>query len=331
MKKSAYKKITSLIMALMMCLSIGTCTVFAATTNSDSGLISDLLSKATTSSRAQTRKTGDIQPMTFDYVRKNINNMVQNMGHKYVLKGSTNVDLSRDIYITDPRIVNVRVDTSDVDWNTGGVYPIRYTVCFKPSNPDKYDTASLNIKDAKAYDKDARLSGTTISSEYGTSDAPGAHTNRSVCYVYTDCSSRLQNNQYTTLTFGALVHVAVPAYLDNLLGKAVPIYQSNTTMYSTSKAPEIPNRYYENLQGSFQYLSYKVTTQFRLKVGDSGCACNYCGKKYNETGAHAYYSYAKEGVESHHCEHSGSWSTYSAWSQEFVSGDTFRVEIFTVQ
>lgn len=308
MKRKILSSVLSLVMALCLCASL--LAVPGLALNQPGGL---------------SRKAGDIQPMTFDYVRKNINTMVQGMTNKYVLKGSTNVDLSRDVYILDPRIVSIRVDTSDVDWNTYGVYPIRYTVCFKPATKDQYKTLSLGPKDARAYDKDAKLGGITTKNR---------HTNRSLCYVYTDCASKLSDREYVAITFGAVVNVGAPSYLDNVVKQAVPVYQSNTQMYSTSKRPDVPSKYYQNLSGKYSYLSCKVVTPFNLIVGEQGYYCSRCGKRFTYTGEHSYIdaSYADDAVSEHVCTDGKgyNWITFEGHERDFKAGDSFQVEIFTV-
>lgn len=313
MKRKILSSVLSLVMALCLCASL--LAVPGLALNQPGGL---------------SRKAGDIQPMTFDYVRKNINTMVQGMTNKYVLKGSTNIDLSRDVYILDPRIVSIRVDTSDVDWNTYGVYPIRYTVCFKPATKDQYSTLSYTAVQARVYDKDAKLGGRNDGGMYDQ-----AFTNRSECYPFTDCASRLKNDEYVTLTFGAVVHVGAPSYLDDFVKQAVPVYQSNTQMYSTSKAPAAPARYYQNLAGTFSMNSYTVKTSFKLMVGEAGYHCNRCGKKFTYTGVHSYIdaSYADDAASSHKCDDGKNhgWATFSGHCSSFSAGDSFHVEVFTLR
>lgn len=303
------KKITkrglAIVLALCLCLSALTATAFASTGGLD-------------------RSPNDIKPMTFDYVRDHINSMVSGMTNKYVLKGSTNVDLSRDVYILDPRIVSIRVDTSDVDWNTYGVYPIRYTVCFKPAKNDSYQTLSLAARDNEARDKDAKLGGI---------DLKGYNNNRSLDYVYTDCASKLSSNEYVTLIFGAEVNVGAPSYLDDFVKQAVPVYQSNTQMYSSSNKPEVPNKYYKNLAGTFSYKTCKVTKPFKLIIGEEGYYCSRCGKRFSYVGQHSYVGagYADDAVSEHKCDNRKgyNWITFDGHKRDFKVGDTFNVEIFT--
>lgn len=303
--KRITKRGLAIVLALCLCFSAFATISFASTGGLD-------------------RNPSDIQPMTFDYVRDHINSMVSGMTNKYVLKDSSNVDLSRDVYILDPRIVSIRVDTSDVDWNTYGVYPIRYTVCFKPAVNDSYKTLSLGPSESAAHDKDAKVGGITNNN---------SHTNRSLCYVYTDCASNLKNNEFVGVTFGAEVHVGAPSYLDDFVKQAVPVYQSNTQMYSTSNKPEIPTKHYKNLYGNYSYKECKVKTPFTLIVGEDGYYCSRCGKRFTVVGKNSYVSpdYAYSAAEVHKCDNGKgyNWITFDGHESNFKVGDTFSVEIFT--
>lgn len=303
--KKYTKRGLAIVLALCLCLSALTTIAFASTGGLD-------------------RNPSDIQPMTFDYVRDHINSMVSGMTNKYVLKDSSNVDLSRDVYILDPRIVSIRVDTSDVDWNTYGVYPIRYTVCFKPAVNDSYKTLALGPNESEAHDKDAKLGGF---------NGDKILTNRSLAYVYTDCASKLSNNEYATMMFGAEVNIGAPSYLDDFVKQAVPVYQSNTQMYSTSNKPEIPNRYYKNLSGNYSNKSFTVKAPFSIAIGEDGYFCSRCGKRFTVAGNHSYttYGYAYEAAEVHKCDNGKgyNWITFDGHKRDCKVGDSFSVEIFT--
>lgn len=89
----------------------------------------------TDNSNVKVTKTHTIEDMI-----DNIDKYVSGVTNKEVVYGAKNVNLADDVKILDPSSVkSVIVDTSGVEWDQVGTWPIKFTICFKPAKNDSSD------------------------------------------------------------------------------------------------------------------------------------------------------------------------------------------------
>lgn len=120
---------------------------------------------------------------------ENIDQYVSGVENKGAVYGANNIDLSSDVKILDPAsIAAVVVDTTGVEWDQYGIWPVKYTICYKP---DKNDTTDLSKLDQTDYGR-----------------------NQSAYSIYTDIASKLKDNEYATLDIIKYVDISTAEILN---------------------------------------------------------------------------------------------------------------------
>lgn len=314
-------KITAKCAAVLMSALIGasSCAIptFAATTANDNCINPSTISSIFNnnqqdSSSVLTRRPENIQPMSLNYLMSHLDELVTGFHDKGVFYQAKNVDLKSDIHILDPRIVYATMDDSKVDVNKCGIYPVSYTICYKPLVNDTY-----NKNDTPPY---------SLSTRDG------------ITYTLSDIASRLSGDEYITVKFQSAVIVSTKTYWDAVLQNPdeyfkhhqinpnTYIYQDNMKRYDHG-LPLPSGPYYPNLTGTFKVKTASITQDFITDVGGFGYFCAKCGKTFTpfEWGNHF-----EEAVSQHEFQQCHSnWVTMDTVTHHYHVGDTINFSIFS--
>lgn len=319
-------KITAKCAAVLMSALIGasSCAIptFAATTANDNCINPSTISSifnndSQNSGSVLTRNPEDIKPMSLDYVINNMDNLITGIHDKYIVSGSSNIDVKRDVKIIDPRIVAVFVDDSKVDTSKIGDYPLKYTICFKPLLNDSSNQQKL------------------VPSKNNQESRDG-----SSFYTYTDLAKHLQTNEYVALNLQSIVYVGVKSYANTVMSKpdwyyqhqgvkpSTYYYESNMQRFDSNPIKPV-SQYFLNLNGSFVNKTASVTVPFTTQIGMGGAWCAKCGALF---ATHEWGYHVNDAIIAHEetsCK--ANWVTLPSVSHNVPAGSSLNFSIFQVQ
>lgn len=256
---------------------------------------------------------------TVEDMINNIDKYVSGVTNKEVVYGAKNVNLADNVKILDPKSVKaVIVDTSGVEWDKLGTWPIKFTICFKPA---KNDNSDLDKIDQTDY-----------------------HRNPSANYVYTDLANNLKDNEYVALDIIKSVGIGKVEYYNNSHIKEelahTKIYTDNSKQYDFTQTvdnaePGSDNGVkiqYIGAHGDFISKSVKVTKSFQYVTGEAGYYCAKCHKRFCSHGKNRYGTEydTESGIEDHEGSYCKSnWITFDETDTKFYSpGDDFTLTIW---